>query len=397
MKAYGIRNLILPKSEHFKEMGLLRSNQYQILKYKDVLDKYEIMVDPFSDNCQGYAKKVHEYALGELFLVPKEYPQQDSTPIYGEKGGNVSIDLGNEGLLEKFSQLLYQFDWNTILDGSTKEFVDFFDSLTEEPNKEDIDKIMEWTNRYGLLFSEPTNQSSIENIYKGQYLAYSDSVYNRICADYNGLPYFLGVKAFCELNRYAIRLLYMSWLLSKDNERSIEQHKLEEKGIDRKVEDGIFSEASFINGCINIDDSLEKTANKIMGEELANEHRYHRCKQNLLRQLGRNMSAWVRIEMAFDIKSEDSAGEISPIDTIFGVGKKEWAVLSNYQFTSLFGCMMMEALSSINRDVRYKICPNCKKLFDIAKGRKGKKFCSDGTKVAYENCKRQYYYKNQLK
>lgn len=396
MKAKGIRNLILPEIEHFKGMGLRRSSQYQILKYADLLDKYQITVDPFPDNCQGYAKEVHEYALEELFIVPKEYPQQDPTPIYGEKRGNVSIDLGNEGLLEKFSQLLYPFDWGIPLDLPKQKFRDFLNELPEEPNEEDLKKVEEWTNRYGLLFSEPTNQSSIENIYKGEYLACSDSVYNRICAEYNGVPYFLGVKAFCELNKYAISLLYMSWLLSKDNERSIKQHKLEE-GIDRKVEGDTFTEANFINECINLDDSLEQVAIEIMGEEPANEHRYHRCKQNLLRQLGRNMSAWVRIEMPFDIKSEDSAGEISPIDTILGVGKKEWAVLANYQFTSLFGCMMMEALSSINRNARYKICPNCKKIFDIAKGRKDKIFCSDGTKVSYENCKRQSYYRNNFK
>lgn len=102
MKAKGIRNLILPEIEHFKGMGLRRSSQYQILKYADLLDKYQITVDPFPDNCQGYAKEVHEYALEELFIVPKEYPQQDPTPIYGEKEAMFQLILGTRGFWRNF-------------------------------------------------------------------------------------------------------------------------------------------------------------------------------------------------------------------------------------------------------------------------------------------------------
>lgn len=343
------RNLLLPVVKDFDNMGLRRAHHYELLTYEKLLEKHGIE-DSLATATSDYAKKVYNYARGEFFLVPSGIPLQDWKPIKENRGGRAII-VGKEGLLEKFAQLFYPAKWEIPEDGSIGQYIDDLNSLPEQPGEGYEAKALAWTNKYGLLFSEPTPQSLIENIYKPSYLPFSDAFYNHICAEKINIPYFLGLSAFCELNRYTLKLLFLTWLYSEMDALQVANEE-----IIRAY--GILSpqRAQAYNEYIKWK----------AGNEAPENVRYYYLKKVAVTEISRHVSMWIRLEMSSHIKEDTS--------------NAKFAVYPQYQCSSLFATMMIEALSGLNNVSRYRVCRKCKNIFDIGNGRSDRKYCSEECK-----------------
>ncbi|NLH46396.1 MAG: hypothetical protein GX451_09770 [Acholeplasmataceae bacterium] len=343
------RNLLLPVVKDFDNMGLRRAHRYDLLTYEELLEKHGIensLVAATSD----YAKKVYNYARGEVFLVPSGIPLQDWEPIR-ENGRARAISVGREGLLEKFAQLFYTANWVRPENGSIGQYLDNLNSMPEQPDEGYEAKVLEWTNKYGLLFSEPIPQSLIENIYEPSYLPFSDAFYNHICAEKINIPYFLGLSAFCELNRYTLKLLFLTWLYSE----------LDALGV---------ADEEIIRAYGILSPQRTQGYNEYIkwkaGNEAPENVRHYYLKGLAVTEISRHVSMWIKLEMASHIK-EDTSGA-------------KFAVYPQYQCSSLFATMMIEALSGLNNASRYRVCKKCKNLFDIGNGRSDRKYCSEECK-----------------
>ena len=353
------RNLLLPVVKDFDNMGIRRAHHYELLTYEKLLEKHGLE-DSLAATTSDYAKKVYDYVRGEVFLVPSGIPQQDWKPIK-ENGGARAISGGREGLLEKFAQLFYPANWVRPEDGSIGQYIDDLNSLPEQPDEGYVAKVLEWTNTYGLLFSEPIPQSLIENIYKPSYLPFSDAFYNHICAEKINIPYFLGLRAFCELNRYTLKLLFLTWLYS-------------ELDALRVTDEEIIRALGFLSP--NRAEGYYGYIRSKLGDSASEDIMRYHLRGFTVQEISRHVSMWIRLEMSSHIKGDTS--------------NARFAIFPQYQCSSLFATMMIEALSGLNNVSRYRVCKNCKNIFDIGNGRSDRKYCS-------ERCKELERYRSEQK
>ena len=378
MKSLGGRNLVLPSLKDFEKMGMRRSPKYKFWKYDKVLKEYKIKSDPLVTATSDYAKKVYNYVGNETFIVALKKPIQDATPIKLENSKKRYIDVGKEGLLEKFAQMLYVTKWEIPENGNIRPYIEVLRGLGETPGAGFIEKILAWTNKYGLLFSEPIPQALIENNYELRFLPFSDAFYYAICAEKTNVPYFLSVMAFCELNRYALRLLFVSWLYSNDAEI---REKINSLRVDDK--EALAAKADALEAIIEGYDIIgpgkargfEKFMEQKKQRKLTEEERQACHKRLAFLELGEQMAVWIRLETPARIELKAlPKKEAEPIKNIL-------AMKPRYQCASLFAAIMLEALSALNMNSRYRICPKCEKIFDIGKGRKDRKYCSKECKA----------------
>lgn len=385
MKSLGGRNLVLPSLKDFEKMGMRRSPKYKFWKYAKVLKEYKIKPDPIATATSDYAKKVYSYIRDETFIVALKKSMQDPNPIKFEKSQKRYIDVGNEGLLEEFAQMLYITKWEIPENGNIRPYINALRGLGEEPAEGYREKILAWTNKYGLLFSEPIPQSLIENNYVFSYLPFSDAFYHAICAEKANVPYFLGVRAFCELNRYALRLLFVSWLYSNDAEirekiNSLMGGDKESLAAKKDALEAIIEGYDIIGprkAC-----GFEQAMKMKAQNKLTEEQRQVFHKQFAFFELGEQMALWIRLETPAIVELKAlPKKEAEPTQKIL-------AIKPSYQCASLFATIMMEALSALNKNSRYRICPKCEKIFDIGKGRKDRKYCS-------RECKQESRYERE--
>ena len=102
------------------------------------------------------------------------------------------------------------------------------------------------------------------------------------------------------------------------------------------------------------------------GNEAPENVRHYYLKKVAVTEISRHVSMWIRLEMSSHIKEDTS--------------NAKFAVYPQYQCSSLFATMMIEALSGLNNVSRYRVCRKCKNIFDIGNGRSDRKYCSEECK-----------------
>ena len=349
--------------------------KYIPLTYAELLVKYGIKSDPLSNPTTDYLRKVKDYTHHALFIVPEEAPMYDPQPIYRPSGEKKAIDLGSYNLLATFAMYFFHTsNWQVTEDGSICSYLDEL-SAPAPLDEKIIKKIFQWTNQFGALLTEPISETRIETLYGWKYVPFSDSIYYSFRTEMGNIPYFLSVDAFYELAHYALKLLFVIWLYG--NEKNLREKIKPDNA--HSAEEAIEKAYWLLSPDPN--NESEVLAQMKLGEQQAAERKTPRLRQYAWISLCNHLSAWIQIEIVPSLLRLDSAAETRCADKIIPYGQDlaDWTANFRYQCSSLLCCMMLEALGSLNRKSKYRVCQyqDCRTIFTIDESNRiDKKYCS---------------------
>ncbi len=373
MKQNKESSILNPSASTFEHMGLIRSTDYELLSYNDILQKYRIK-SKLLNSKTGDADKLKKYLSAELFLVPTDSPTIDQTPVHIPNKQHIGLNIGNEGLLTTFAQLFCSApNWIVPEDGSIQPLLNKIKKLpspSEIINSTDTQDIIgQWSAQYGLLFSKSIPDCLFINNYPWNYLPLSNCVYQSLQRELNSIPYFLGIQAFYELNQYALKLLFMTWLHSNEDKIRENMTDLTRESCEKAIVEGYQLLVSWP------DDPFEKLVRDSSDDQTVQATRRLRNRQTAIRELCKNMAAWIQLEIAPELKNEADSDVSDKLP--LGTDENEWFACPKYQCSSLFSCIMLEALHLLQSNSTFKVCEHCKKVFYTnVGGRTDRKYCS---------------------
>lgn len=383
----GTKNIKLPQVGEFENMGYWRSEQYQILTFDQILKKHKVSRKILEKNKNPFTVHVRNCAKNNMFLVPVNPPRQDANPCHLLSGETSALSIGATDLMEEFSQLVFGkvpiSNESMLNDGDMDKIIEALKKPYVMPQY--VERVYEWTNRYGLLFTEPLPYRLMDchNIKSNSAVDLSDSLYRHIREEYVGVPYFMSIRAFCELSLAARWIIVSSWIC-----HSYEQDK-ERWSLDNFIKGYEYFFAPLLH-------NYNQEVLREYGEEYTKEMQCIRLHPMAMQEVIKKISAGIRMEIQAKgsddiwidgleyIDEETKERRVMPLDS----SKKlqGGAVQMKYQCYDLYSCMMLEHLCTFQNKLKYRVCEVCGRVFGPEK-RSDARYCSNGSKSIYQNCK----------
>ena len=365
----------------YDKVGIDRSEDYVCLSYKELLASYATPDDIFINEQTDYFQKIKNYVENEMFLVPKKPPEFMEKPVRCTNGGVKELNLSSMELISEFCQLLYDpilSKRNTFKkEGDLLAVVNKIKELEYDTCYKE--KIVKWTQKYGLLFTEALPKYIFDRgiVSPNSLLAYSDALHNLICSEYTRIPYFLGLQAFFELYREANKLFWGGWLYIKESRGELKI------GVDEIIS---------AYECLLSKEKVNPDIDQIVAVESSYTDEMHlQYVRNLaLQELIYRGSNWIRIILKSQLSDQPELG------SKYSVKSKNLAPVVSCHCQDLFSCIILQHLSIVQYKSKYKICLNCKKIFNV-KNKQNVKFCSHGEGLDRKNCHDEFHNKKRQK